>query len=461
MISRRLGLLWLVTTLVACNDDASQFVFQAQIVDADDGNPAAGTDADNLSVMIAEGDFPIRSFDFPITDGQFDASLEFASFSSLTRLRVDIEGPSTQLITAPPAFVPATSFGFVKVVAAAPSSCQRVSFSEMQAPRSRFGMVQSGTFALLAGGTSVSDEQVEFFDALEWETRSFDEDFAISFLGETRVATVGNGQILVIPSVAGSFVFDMVNASNRVTSVELHDGAGPQSALVAVPGLGALVIGGETSTGPTSRVTLVQPGAELSALELSAPRSGAVAAAIEQDVLVVGGDPDGTAELLIAGGTMGEPVAGVSDGARAGGLLISDGTTRALLLGGTDGDGALRDDTLRFDGCPDPCSASPGPTWTNARLGAVVPENGTLIVGGESSQMVESVVWSGGSVSIDPVVQLAVARANAGAIVYESGAFVVGGGGDGPTVRDDFEFCVPASLRPLSGAGGAGGTGGT
>jgi len=33
--------------------------------------------------------------------------------------------------------------------------------------------------------------------------------------------------------------------------------------------------------------------------------------------------------------------------------------------------------------------------------------------------------------------------------VYESGAFVVGGGDDGTGARDDFEFCVPTALEPL------------
>ncbi len=41
------------------------------------------------------------------------------------------------------------------------------------------------------------------------------------------------------------------------------------------------------------------------------------------------------------------------------------------------------------------------------------------------------------------------ARAAAGAVVLESGAFIVGGGDDGAVRRDDFEFCVPAELEPL------------
>jgi hypothetical protein len=31
----------------------------------------------------------------------------------------------------------------------------------------------------------------------------------------------------------------------------------------------------------------------------------------------------------------------------------------------------------------------------------------------------------------------------------ESGAFIVAGGDDGVSIREDFEFCVPAALEPL------------
>ena len=80
---------------------------------------------------------------------------------------------------------------------------------------------------------------------------------------------------------------------------------------------------------------------------------------------------------------------------------------------------------------------------------AILPENSALIIGGNASRSVEEVRWSGDTVAIEPLSELNVARAAAGAIVYESGAFVVAGGDDGVSVRDDFEFCVPAALTPL------------
>jgi hypothetical protein len=435
--------------ICACDDDVAPFVFEARIVDGDGGNPVADTDATTLRIGILEGELPVRELEFPITDGQFEAELEFASFSSVTRLRAEMEGSTTELITAPPAFVPSTTSGFLKVVAAEPSSCALVAFNTMESPRASLGMVQSGTFALLAGGTTQSNDQVEFLDALEWESRLFTEDFSLSFLGPTRAATVGEGQILVLPTDAGPFVFDMLNASQRVTQVVLHSGAGPQSGLVSIPGVGAMVIGGEASGVARARVSLVEPGGAVTSLQLSEPRSGPVATAFGEDVLVVGGDGTGSAELLLAGFDVGQPVAGVADGVRTGGLLVGDGQSRALLIGGAGATSTVRQDTLSFEGCPAACAATPGPTWSSARLRAIAPEGGTLVIGGDSSSTIEQVLFADSGVSIGSVTQLNVPRAAAGAIVYESGAFVVGGGDDENGARDDFEFCVPAALEPL------------
>ncbi len=434
---------------IACDDSVTQFVFDAQILDGDGGNPAAGTDGDTLRVGISEGELPIREFEYPIEDGQFDATLEFASFSSVTRLRIEIGGATTELQTAPPAFVPVTSQGFLRVVTVAPSSCTRVSFNTMEAPRASFAMISSGTFALVVGGTSSESEQIEFFDELEWESRLFAEDFSLSFLGPTRAATIGDGKILVVPTAAGPFIFDMLDPSDRVTQLVLPGSVGPASALASVPGVGAMIIGGQAGGVPSPSAFLIAPDGTISSMQLGEPRAGAAAVALGQSVLVVGGDATGSAELLFPTSSVSAPVPGVADGVRAGGLLVGDLESRALLIGGTAQGGSVRQDTLRFDDCPDDCVAADGPTWTTARVDAIVPEYATLVVGGEGSRLVDQVVWNGSTVAIRPVLDLQVPRGSAGAVVYESGAFVVGGGRDEVSDRDDFEFCVPAELAPL------------
>ena len=442
-----LGLL--LVAAFSCKESVASFVFEARIVDGQNGNPAVGTDATTLRIGIQEGDLPAQEYAYPITDGDFEALLEFSAFTRPTRIRVEITGATTELSSASPEFVPTASAGLLRVVTAAPSSCERVTFNLLEAPRAFFAMVRSGTFALVAGGTGASDEQIEFFDLLEWESRLFTEDFSVADLGETRAVSIDEAEILVVPSNTTPFIFNMLDASRRIAPVFLHNGAGPRSALVSVPGVGAMVIGGEVDGEARSEVSLVTAGGELTSLQLSKPRSGPAATALGADVLVVGGDAEGDAELLLDGSPTGQPVAGVMDGIREGGLLVGDGESRALLIGGTDAGDTVRQDSLRFDACSSACASAAGPQWTTARLGVLQPADSALLVGGERSSMVEEVRWNDGIVEIQPLLQMEFPRAGAGALVLESGAFIVAGGDDGVSIRDDFEFCVPAALKPL------------
>lgn len=433
----------------ACNDDPAPFVFQAFVVDGENGNPAAGTDATTLRIGIQEGERPAQELEYPIIDGQFDALLSFESFVEQTRIRVTIEGPTTDLVTAPPSFVPALTGGLMRVVTTAPGSCERIAFNFMEAPRASFGMVQSDTFAFLVGGTEATQEQVEFLDVLEWESRLFEQDLSLPNLGPTQAASIDENEILVLPSNASAFIFDMADGLNRITPVALHAGAGPRSALVSIPGIGAMVIGGQLGDEAQSGVSLVEPEGAVTLLQLSEPRSGPAATTLGTDVLVVGGDPVGNAELLRQGTSTGEPVTSLIDGIREAAVLVGDGQTRALLMGGTDDVGALRQDTVRFDGCPGSCSAMTGPTWTSARLEVLQPARSALLVGGTNSRLVEEVRWSTSDVEIASLLLLNAPRAAPGGIVLESGVFVVGGGNDGVSPLGDFEFCAPDRLGPL------------
>lgn len=433
----------------SCKESVGRFVFEARIVDGQNGNPAAETDATTLRIGIQEGELAAQEYEYPITDGDFEALLEFGAFTRPTRIRVEIAGATTELLSASPAFIPSASAGLLRLVTAAPSSCERVTFDLLEAPRAFFAMVRSGTFALIAGGTGSSNEQIEFLDLLEWESRLFAEDLSVTDLGETRAASIDEAEILVLPSNASAFIFNMLDPSRRIAPAFLHRGAGPRSALVSVPGVGAMVIGGESGGEAQSEVSLVAPGGEVTFLQLSKPRSGAAATALGADVLVVGGDPQGDAELLLDGSPTGQPLAGVLDGVREGGLLVGDGESRALLLGGSDAGDAVRQDTVRFDACPRACASGAGPLWTRARLGVLQPADSALLVGGESSSLVEEVLWEDGNVGIEALLQMQFPRAGAGGLVLESGAFIVAGGEDGVSIRDDFEFCVPDALRPL------------
>lgn len=433
---------------LAC-DDSDPFVFEAVIVGSDGGNPAAGTDANTLRVEIQEGELPARDDEFPIADGSFDAILEFESFVVPTRIRLALEGNGTDLITAPPEFVPSLSGGLMRVVTTEPASCARIAFDQMEAPRTSFAMVQSDTFALVAGGTEPSLEQVEFLDVLEWVSGLFAEQLSLPTLGPTRGAAIDDTRILVLPEEATAFVFDMGDPTSRVTPLVLHPGAGPASALVSVPGVGAFVIGGDIGGETQSSISVVDVDGNVGSRSLSTPRAGAAATRLGANILIVGGNAAGDAEILLDGQSTGEPTASLADGVRNGGLLVGDGSSRALLLGGSSTDGSVRQDTVSFEGCPDACESATGPSWTEARLDALQPSDSTLIIGGTSSTSIDEVRFEDGGPEIAKLFDLVVPRANAAGIVLESGAFIVGGGTDGVSPRDDFEFCAPVSLSPL------------
>ena len=107
---------------------------------------------------------------------------------------------------------------------------------------------------------------------------------------------------------------------------------------------------------------------------------------------------------------------------------------------------------MRVDGLADassPPATRLDPSGTTARRNALQPAESELVIGGDGSQLVDEVRWNGADVEIQQLLQLDVPRAGAGGIVLESGAFIVAGGDDGVSIREDFEFCVPASLEPL------------
>ncbi|MEM9728754.1 MAG: hypothetical protein AAF997_09230 [Myxococcota bacterium] len=445
---RAVWLVFICACVCGC-DDSSPFVFEAVIVDAEGGNPAAGTDASALTIGLQEGTLPARETEFPVVDETFDAAVEFESFVVPARVRVSLEGETTDLLTAPPQFVPSLSGGLMRLVTTPAASCARVSFNMMEAPRAFLAMVQSGTFALVVSGTEASLDQVEFLDALEWESRLFLEEFSLATLGPTRATSIDETRVLVLPQDATAFVFDMEDPQNRVTPLVLHPGAGPASALVSVTGIGAFVIGGEVGGEPQSAISVVDAEGLVTSRSLSTPRAGPSATVFGENVLIVGGDGIGSAEILRAGTSTGQPTASLEDGTRDASLLVGDGVGRALLLGGIDSFGTVRQDTVAFDGCPDECTSAPGPTWSRARLESFQPEGSALVIGGADSADIDKVRFEGADVEIAALFDLVVPRAGASGIVLESGAFIVGGGSDGVSPRDDFEFCVPAALEPL------------
>jgi len=181
-------------------------------------------------------------------------------------------------------------------------------------------------------------------------------------------------------------------------------------------------------------------------------------------VLVVGGASMDLVEVI-------DPVSGVSTpmlvpgftgsgDARRGGALFADPDDptggRFLLLGGTNIEtSAPHAETWIFEGCP-ACVAEPGPSFDAAREGATLlatPSGGLVIGGidsmGMQSAQVDVVRWEAAEPVIEAGGDLGQARANAGAMVLESGIVLVAGGDGTSGPRDDIEICFPRILRGL------------
>ena len=162
----------------------------------------------------------------------------------------------------------------------------------------------------------------------------------------------------------------MFDASRRITPVVLHNGAETRSALVSVPGVGAMVIGGEFAGEAQSDGVGGRAGwrSDYPAVERAAIRSGGDRArrgCLSRRRRRQRQPPRSSSMARPRGSS----VSGVMDGVREAGLLVGDAESRALWLGGADATDAMRQDTLRFDGCPNACVSSVGPEWATARLG--------------------------------------------------------------------------------------------
>lgn len=436
----------MLVAALGCEESAGNLVFDVRIVDRTGGNPALDTDAEALSITVQQAPTEPRTFEFAVVDGVFDAGVFIESISVSTKARIALTGPTTQLIGAPPPFVPAETLGTMTIVVGEPSTCGRLEGPRLATGRANLGASLFETFAFIAGG-SENDPQVEFFDLLRQELGVFEVD--LDQLGSAQVAAIADGQSLVVSMEAAPFIFNLADDDNRIVPVTLHDGAGPASALVTVVGQGTYVIGGDDGGAATSSVSVVDADGGVVERTLSVVREGAAVAGFGEHVLVVGGDATGSAELLSPTGET-TPIEGFTDGVRSFGLLIANlAGDEALLIGGLDATDELRSDTVLFTGCPQSCVASVGPSWTESRAGTVTTVGSQLLIGGEGSRLVQEVRFTDGAVSIASVGELTVARSRAAATLLESGVLIVIGGHDGVAARDDIEICFPAELVEL------------
>ncbi|MFW5925915.1 MAG: hypothetical protein ACOCV4_07095 [Myxococcota bacterium] len=440
----------LVVWAAGC-DDTPPRVLLVDLVSPDGGDPTVETDVDTLVVHVRHGDGEVRELTAPIDDPDIDVRVE--DVDAPIALTAELVGDTDRRLGAPPTFIPSADGGSLRLPMGAPGECAELTGESMRLRQAHgsAGVGRSGTFALVAGGeTSAGPSSgAEAFDLLRMGRAAEIEDLPDP-AGPTAAATMGDGRVLLVPDAADPVIYDLSDPEQRVHPVSLHAGADASSAVVSLPEGGAVVLGGGGAS-PVDGVTWVDPDGRTHEARLAEPRAHAAAALLGDQVLLAGGMADGAPLAEVLGPTDGtgrmvadEPDHGVRDGAV---LAVRDG--RAWLLGGTDASGVPRTDTALFSGCPDVCVVEAGSPWPDARAGvAPVPTGaGVLLVGGDPpNSLVEHARLDATPPQIQPRFQLAIPRAEAGAVLLEAGLLVVLGGRGPGGVLDSVELCWPSEL---------------
>jgi hypothetical protein len=440
--------------LAGCGDDPAPVVHIA-IVAPDGTDPTVGTDVDTIEVRVRQGagDVITRTS----SPEALDLAVPLGDSVGMVELAVELTGPTTRLLGAPPPFFPAETGGFVRVVVGPPGACValRGEGAALAAARAQAATARVHSFALVAGGVGGGgpSARVEVFDLLRM-LRTDDLPSLATPAGPTSAAPVAGGRVLLVPAQGAPAQYALYDSTDRLVPITLHAGAGERSAVVPLPGGGAVVVGGASGGAPVTGVTWVSDDGTPRSASLAVPRAAPAAALVGDFLLVAGGMADGEplVEILGPADATGAVVAPALDhGARDAPILASRGN-RAWLLGGLDGDGLVRTDTLLISGCPDACVAEPGPDWPEARteVGTSPLAEGLLLVGGAPpTDLVERVRLDTAVPRIEEAWRLAEPRAGAGAVILDAGIPVVLTGRGPEGFLSSVELCLPDALaRP-------------
>lgn len=363
-------------------------------------------------------------------DGGFDVPIEINSLFTLTQARVRLTGSQTWL-GAPPRFTPAASGGLVRIVVGPAGECAIIDEAELPSARSQMAVARIDTFVLLAAGEGESgpSRNVEFLDLLRLFPGELDA--LVNGGGAATGAFIGDSKALVV-SAEGSLIYDLGSEEREEAFTALHAGGDETSTAIARAG-GATVAGGGTE------LTWIWDDTRDYTTEVASERTRPAGVSFDNQVLVVaGGVPFG--EIVEPDGTRTEVA--YDDGDRFGAWIARD-EDALWLIGGTDGEGEVRTDTVSIVGCPSACTPAVGPEWEGPPPSAVLDD---LVLAGDAIYRVSvgAGVWQR-----ELLWTLSTQRDGAFLVEYESGVVVVIGGTDVAGPRADVEMCWPDELLPF------------
>lgn len=454
----------LVLTLVACEEGAQLAIFQVQIVDATGELPV---DDGELTVTVMQGGQTLECSEGPCTaeirDRHFTLDLPLLSFEAMTEIRVSIEASRERWIGATPPFQPhgegLDTYPVLRTVIGRPESCARLELDglvsgdppTLDPPRSRAAAVVRRNLVLLAGGERLDgrpDDHVTNFDQLLFETIPWQTWNDPLEIGAARGLALSEDVSLVVGDRASLLFERSATSAARPEKVELHSGAGYDSALVSLGQDGGVVIGGRQSRG-ISWFT-VQGAADTTSSRLAVERTAPAATSLDDGILVVGGhSADQPAAEWIPLSGNGRALSEVSLPHGSGGVLLPSPDGAAAFWIGFEHGGVASAETVivRCEGGD--CVAESGPEWARARLGfaPVITAAGTLwLLGGgdETGTQVDVVRWEGGVPRIEAGPELPSPSFEAVAFEHAAGIVTVAGG---KSPGGEIVMCFPRTLE--------------
>lgn len=442
--------------LTGCTDGNDAPVVTIEIVSRDLSDPTAG--ASQVSIRVQEENFEPATLTADVIDGEF--ALELPVLGGRLRATVELTGSGQRQIGATPTFllgesVTATGDFLVRVAVAESGTCAPVAFEAgttalnaagrdgLSSARSALSATQHGTFGVFAGGLAEGApvSGAGFVDLLQY-TRG---DYAtVNVAGETSGAALSTSRAVLLGAQVEEF---------RLADGELVPVAGVPAEVGPASGIrerrdGGAVIAGGSQVLSRALLWLDEVGA-MTARQLNTARVAPAVAALQDGFLIAGGAATGPVAEWVFPNRDPVPIGGVTDGTRIGGtLLVTADGSEALLLGGKDEGGNVRQDTVWFQQCDVQCVPGPGPTWVNARDGAAQGSRGGFhwIVGGDLSlsqnSLVEAVRFAAAGPVFESVAQLASGRSRPALLPMASGVLYVVGGETTTETSTEIELCV-------------------
>lgn len=398
-----------------------------------------------------------RVLSSPISGGTYAIDVSYLGESTQFYERIELDDASGLALVGGTPWLTQADGSSVRVVMGAPGTCAIVPSLALATGRDAVGVALVGRYVLVAGGSEAGgpSAKVDRLDLVSLSRTAMPD--AAAPLGPSRAARIDRTSALVLSDLGEPFIQTLasLDATTGRSLPALHPGGETSQQIANVGPSGAAVVGTSPSGTPTNELSFVLPDSHyvfVNAIETSATQRMAAAGATGLYVASYDTPTHFRFEHIPSEAGDVRFRVGYDDGAGASrerrfGTLMSDrdGVTFGV-IGGTDQNGAVRDDTMTIGGCPALCYTAAGPTWTHARSGATFTSDGFIAGGDGPDGRVERVRLRPSDTApmvIEDFATLNVPRSRPGVVALPSGPILVIGGQGASGRVTETEICFP------------------